>query len=1696
MGGIGDFLNSVGHAIGAAQDFADTVNKWTAPGGFQEKPLVSFQGDNGPQVNNPLSTVNPQASDQFGNVPGNPGLEKTMEGMRWLQSNVISHPIATAALVGKMNRGNNSPLGGDYFNSHAWNTAWKAAQHISLAQAFVLSPDEAQKAMDSPLLYYKPPDAYLPPGFKDLDQDHQQQILKDAGLPAVGNRYIEQKRDNSAWFKYGTGALDFSSIMLLDPTALGLGIVGKTVKGANVIKAPKTGWSTQEIDNILSQKKLQTMMDFTWRNKDNSQLLMNTELARRSGMGGAKFANIVSKLQDPDELGLFMRTGMGDGAALEELTARNALIKPRLDGAWRRFDNLGLMRANYEAFPQMQAMIDHQMNTVAQGIQADTAAMGRYNDIIENQGLLDQLHVSRWSIQRAEDRTIAQNQYQAGPAKGIVSGLVRGQSRSATIRPGVGPIQFGNVGVGLGTPAAYTPRVVQSGIIHSRAWGVADFFESPLTVIRSVKNMTPNGWMRIDTLDGPEGRDAINELRGHLARIPGMREEWRQGVLNKYLQTADEHARADILDDVGRIGAAQVARRYGLTPDIGVKLWRKHAALQQAEIGRMRERYTGATDPERVNAAGQPLHLDELPSTGGKLAVTPFTAARLMNGHTLQDLDELGKVLARHGDRLQTLRNAAGGTKDFLEAGAEYTSFLWKFTTLFRLGYIPRVLGDDLASQWASAGTAAMALRGIKGIGNAFDNGARWIAKPALQAREGNALAGAQYAADEMKLLRPQVRRLEGHLAADTAQRAQDVAVATRRHAAAQQRLATLDPADRSPKAMAVRQFANDRAQQLNAAQMRQGAGPSPGKTATLVRLKNQHDRLADYHALSTRAAEDYRAGYQKVVQGSKSVEIDGTQWPAAFEGRSGQYALDQISADSSVGSLFARNKQVIRGNLENSFDHGGVGISASQDPAGHLDAWTHAINNVLTPDLLSNMAIKGKSIEEMTRWMQRDPVGIAYRSRLPKMTPTSEFARSAKYEVDQYMHTPEIRMKALEPGGVTPDWLDKAVPTVADRPDVHTGNIGLSQLSHMNALDRVIAKWYDVAATLPANRLSRHPLFNQFYEGHRDRLAAQLKKQGYGPQQISVDQVERLATNARKLAGRDMRALVFDIAHRSDAAAAMRFMSPFFSATAEAFQRWGRVIADKPQIVGYAANWYNSPAYVGHMQDLDGNKIDDRGYTYLPQWQTNADGTPDYSKKPTIIKRQVPKSERYIITRMPKWFVDSPAGAALNIRESNGGLLLSQNSIDMVTQGDPWFNPGFGPIVQVPVNEWVKDKPSQAELARHLSILPFGVQGGGSFGENPLGRALNIVTPISVKNFLTSYDSSDQRYQQIKSQILNRAIYEHDVLKKPMPSAQEIADRTKQYWKFAAAASFLQPFATQRKDPYQFFYDQYNALRRQNPLTADDEYLKRFGESHFIFASEITKSQGVPPTIAALNAAKKYGSFISKHPDLAPLVIGPEGKGPFSPEAYRYELNNPLVPGGTEMMRGKISADDAVKENQRRLGWAQYTARMNTLNADLRKAGFRSFDEPGAEDFKAQKRGWTQVYANPLKPDGTPNPFFNKAWADDFNSFNPQKYNEIIPGLMELATSPEAKDPRRADLRQLGQYLGGRLQLVAQLNDLKAAGLPATLAAKENEDIRTQWAYFVDGLIEKSPSFGDLYHRYLSRDMGVDAVTEVQNAG
>ncbi|MET9385311.1 hypothetical protein ABZY09_30625 [Streptomyces sp. NPDC002928] len=1570
--------------------------------------------------------------------PGSEPLVRTMHGMAWLYDNGVSQPMSTFLLAGTHAESGNF---GDLFKSSQWAKAWHVANHVSPGQAFWADHGEVEDILKDRLVYATPEAAYLPAGWNDIPEAEQQQMLKDAGMPAVGNAAVEKMRRDSSFFRYASGSTDFAARWWLDPTVLAGKAVGAARTKYAVTPRPKGGWSTGDIDKLMSSSRMAKAQKFLWENKDNPQLVNNLSMFKKSALG-PRAGSIVSQLKSPDEVGLFIRTTLGDSTARARLKSENATADLRMSEIDERISKLeleALPRVRAQANPTAEAMVNNRIEELRGKFQADEDMVARYNAALDHYGELDALNLTRMSASRAYSRTANQKAFRTGPALGTMS----------------------NGGVATKAP----------GLAKSRIYA-SDFFGSSATMIRGFAEAHPNGMIQIDDLH-PE---AIDELRGQVARIPGIGPDIRADLLNRYLKTTTEGERMDLLEEIQGLGVKKVAEKHGFTSDEAMALYQEYRnsiTHGQEEL----RRYSGANFPK--NPDGSQTSVDIFAGHDGQLKIHPNMVTKLANDQILIDLNALDKTLARNASALKALRTTKIGNADWLVDGLDHVSHLWKFATLFRLGYIPRVLSDDLMGQVARLGAATMAARAGYGVKNLATNLFQFKRAAFYQGAEATAKQGLKYADEEIKALQPEVSALQTRIETAGAVHRADLGKARARATRADTRLAGMDQAADPVKYAAMQQLANKLGKQVKDAEKRLETH-SPAKRDRLAQLSEQMDELLagrESQLTDLKAATEARKrGFRQASQLNKSVSVGGIELPPALASEKGEYYQKLISSDDSLRTLLQRNKQIIHSNLQKSANtKAAAPISYPGTEKTFVEAWHKAINHQIMQDQLAAQAVKGASVEEMTNWLTKTTAGRAYRKRLGiKYSTPDRIAAAVWHEVDEYMPAASGVREAALKGEADIDYLTDLAKTGQYPQYVHSHQLGEALAGSNNAAraaDRVIDWWYKWAASIPADRMSRHPLFNQLYEGHARNLVGQELKQG---EKVTQADADRIAETARRLALKDTRKLVFDIAHRSDAGHALRFMSPFFAATTEAWQRWARIIADRPQTVGYASMFFNAPVSWGWAQDQDGNKIQRDGTVMV------------MDDKGHMVKKFVPKSDRMIIARVPKFLVNSEVGKALGM-DSKGNWLISQDSMNLVTQGDPWFNPGTGPIVSIPASMIVKDKPKAAEMLRHLGVLPFGPTPGG-VGETLAQQGL----PAYARNFLTAWDSSDERYQRIKLQIMQKAAYEHANLGKPMPSAKEIADQTRNYWLFSAATAFTQPFATQRQDPYQFYRDQYNALRRKDPLSADQEFLDRFGESYFVFAQATTENEGgVPATMKAVELQKKYGNLIAKNPELAALIVGPEGNGPFSPEAYSYQLTTPLTPGGAEAQRTRLSADEAMAENQRRLGWSKFSQLSNAVTAQLHNAGFDSFEDAGAEQFKAMKSAISKLLGNPLLADGSENPYYNEEWSKDFFTVDAKRYDRLIPALTAVANSDLAEGKNRSDLRGLQQYLEYRKALTATLAQRDAAGGSASLAAKKNADLKQAWNRIVDALVESDTRFGDLYSRYLSRDMGVDLEEE-----
>lgn len=1576
--------------------------------------------------------------------PGSKPLEKALHGMAWLYDNGVSQPISTFLLQGTHAESGNFE---DLFKASAWAKAWHTANNVSPGQAFWADHGEVEEILKGRPLYATPPAAYLPAGWDELSEDEQQRILKDAGAPVVGNRAVEQMRRDSDFFKYASGATDFAVRWWLDPTVLAGKAIGAARTKYVVTPRPKGGWSGEDIGRMMESSRMAKAQEFIWANKDNPQLINNLSMFRKSALG-PRAGGIISQLKSPEEVSLFLRTTLGDVQARAQLKSENAAAALRMNAVDERIATLeleALPRVQAQANETAEAMVKSRIDELRLQLQADEDLVARYDATLGHYAELDALNLTRYSASRAYTRTANQKLFRTGPALATTS-----------------------VRTERGLTATKAPGLAKTRIYAS------DMFGSSATFIRSFAEAHPNGMMAIDDIH-PE---AVDELRGLIARIPGIGPDIRAGMLNSYLKTTTEGERMALLEEIQGTGVTKVAEKHGFTYDEGIALYREYRANVTHGQEELR-RYSAA------NFDGEAQSVDIFAGADGRLKIHPNMVTKLANDQVLIDLTMLDKTLARHASALKALRTSKAGNPDWIIDGLDYMSHMWKFATLFRLGYIPRVLADDLLGQVARLGAATMAVRAGYGVKNLASNLLQWKRASYYEGAEATARQGIKFADEEIAALQPELDRIKTSFDRAEVVYRTDLSKAQARATKANNTLAGMSRAADPVKYAAMEKLAAKLDKAARDAQKRMGTH-SPARRERLAALTEQMDELLAGREMQVTAAEAAKAvklkGFRQSSQLHRPVNVGGIELPPALAGEQGEYYMKLISSDDSLRTLLARNKQLIHSNLQRSGStKAAAPISYPGTEKTFVEAWHKAINHQIMQDELALQAVRGASIEQMAAWLTKTPAGRAYRKRLGiKYSTPDRIAAAVWHEVDEYMPAASGVREAALKGEADIDYLTELAKTKQYPQYVHSSQLG-EALAGSNAvsrsMDHVIDWWYKWAASMPADRMARHPLFNQLYEGHARNLVGQEIKQGAKVTQADAD---RIAETARRLALKDTRKLVFDIAHRSDAGHMLRFMSPFFAATTEAWQRWARIIADRPQTVGYASMFFNAPISWGWAQDRDGNKIQRDGTVSVIDEKTGK-----------LTQKFVPKSERLIIARVPKFLVGSDVGKALGLDSVDNRMKnwkISQDSAFLITQGDPWFNPGTGPVVSIPASLLVRDKPKQAELLRHLGVLPYGPTPGG-IGDTVVQQGL----PLYARNFLSAFDTSDERYQRIKLQIMQRAAYEHANLGKPMPSAKEIADQTRNYWLFSAATAFTQPFATQKADKYQFFRDQYNALRRMDAMTADEKFLERFGESYFVFAQATSENEGgIPATMKAVELQKKYADVIAENPELAALIIGPEGDGPFSPEAYAYQLTTPLTPGGAEAQRTKLSADEAMAENQRRLGWARFTQLNNAVTAQLHSAGFDSFEDEGAEQFKAMRSSIAKLLGAPTLPDGvTENPYYNEQWSQDFYAIDPMRYERLIPGLTAVANSDLAKRKNRTDLLRLQEYLSYRRAVKAALAQRDQAGGSAALSAKSNSDLALAWRRIVDGLVESNTSFGDLYFRYLSRDMGVDLELE-----
>jgi hypothetical protein len=583
--------------------------------------------------------------------------------------------------------------------------------------------------------------------------------------------------------------------------------------------------------------------------------------------------------------------------------------------------------------------------------------------------------------------------------------------------------------------------------------------------------------------------------------------------------------------------------------------------------------------------------------------------------------------------------------------------------------------------------------------------------------------------------------------------------------------------------------------------------------------------------------------------------------------------------------------------------------------------------------------------------------------------------------------------------------------------------------------LNTFIDKTFHALATMPTDTLVRNPFFERNYWYAIQRFRETNPRGG----EILNPKVRGFAERqARQYALKQTKLYMFSLADQSEMTHMLRFMSPFVGAWQESLIRWGRIVMERPEAFSrlYMQGW-------------------ERGVDNL--WGVEEETDELTGEK--VIRVPMPESVKNLAGLLP--------GVDREDLEGFENLLVSKKSLNVTLQGSPWWLPSGGPIVQAPAAFFLRNSP---ELADESSMKEFAWN-----WLFPAGRPKNVfdaIQPQWMKQFTRYHaESNDPVYNNMAL-----LVYRNDVQRwkdagsvGAKPTIKEAWDKSKGIQAFNTMSRIGSPFAFRMEPASQLWIDK---AREYRELYGDQEGLMRFademGEDAYLWWTSLSKSNvTVPPTSEGFEQYKRFKEQIQEFPELAPVIIGMDAfDADFNSEVYNRQRELPVGPGDPRKQRGQKTGEEFIAETEAQQGWAEYRTWRTKLEAELAARGLTSINQSGAEDLLWANRAFIDETKEKLG-----------GWGREYEQFDTGRGYAYVDSLRNAVESGALKTTR-PDIAGVAEYLRIHDSFAAELDARQVSGIEAN----SNQDLAVAWGLATGELVQRNPSFGDIFYRYLER--------------
>lgn len=1651
LGRLGETLKDTGWFIAAPFATAFDLARATTDDDYSVGDALTKGINRGTQLflgdNN--NTPDDKADDTENLI--SPGVNAAMDGLEWVYDNAIAQPLNAMNITQQRllaNATGTEDNASVFDVGSAWkradeNTGGAAGKGTSIGREWANTLTAAHGILDKGI------DALgVPTDVLGLHKDAPR-LENNAYFASLTDEGQKQLDEQSKMYDIQSGSIDFASRWFLDPTIV-LGKATKVLKFQAVVRNIK---SPEHLESLLSENKawgglfrsfgerFDKANDFNMgldvgRPRSAPEIVAANPGVAEAGAAGWGWAQAVESASrqmwkdnaDPNDIRevgkLIGLAGLDDPAALQGLDDRVAAARDAL--AAQRSNRDDLLLAQEWALHRNGPRTLEAATRVGAKFVDDIAERGQ--DYFQSEEFLAMTNERLKAVLpqfRAAQQEVARQERLAQLFKGedSLQGVLQGRPPLAGALTGSTKAMAKRAGKETGAPARL------DFVFQSSLWNKAVKYKAPQLLVPHIYYGT-KAVQKFGTVQAPRVIDmhdkaapaGLNNFLKHSAVSPEQREKLvgdlaaarTEGQKRNIVQLAVQHAQSSLIKKY-------MDEHPHFSENTAKAVIAEQAKQLQKEADRIGIQTQRFTAHKKADGSPGDVTVDE-----DGVAYMPLLESQLANHIMLPDLRMFTKVLDKHSGWLNDMAEWAQGNR--LPDEGRIKQLAGK---LFDSHVAAKPYKADLISQRAKKAmdlrwrTDQFILDGLSGL-TKFWKGAVLL-RPAYPMRvlvdsDARALAVLGPAAFGQHF----APRAFGFLSMGGASR-------VKTHYAAK--------ADESELNHAIVDMEN-----FENAWKAENDGPIVDEVYDALKAKKAEiEKRLELYRLGGRAGRNEAYGRFGEV-GQKDIETVAGNIPGAFADDFGRQQRYAISSKTTAGMMGDAQKLAMRDLMTENW------VSLTPADEGHMDAWLHAINAQLKNSELGKQALKfqakynddpEQAVQHLKQWMSHTPEGRAIKGRMMWDSANGEaHAREVVGYVNHYLPTPELREKALNER-VTQRDLELLYPDPLDRPPVH-GRALARSLGRGSMAGKMINDWFSRSmrwlSDAPEDQLARHPMYAAVYEQEAKRQAEFILA---NPNRTDVSLGEihtQIQKRAHRKAQESIKSYMFDVAAQSDLSHALRFYSPFIAAWEDTIRKWGRIASDKPDILGKGYLIWNAPNDMGLVVDEKGNKVDEDNFN----------------------------DASFMVMQVPSW-VPKVGGHKITALDSQ--FRLPKQVVNIILQGG--LQPGFGPLVAVPVGALQKSNPQLDDFAKFVN--PYGAP----------DSVWDAVAPSTLKRIQEQMDGQSRAHIYDTERIFMsmQADYRLDPEKfdGKAPTWDDAAERAKTLGVMKVVNNFANPFPLMFDSKYKMYQDAYHNLqdteRRDNHPRgwADDQFMKDYGETFFPLVQSLSKNYaGLGSTAEAVDASKRYQPEIAKYgidasgqpnSTLIRLIVGDEGEGAFNASAHQWQESQEISPGAGYTFRSVKNSQEAAADADRDLGWYKYQKFMDQLEGDANSAGLRSYSED--PDLVMRKQQFVEALKEQIP-----------SWRQDFESMDTGKFTRNLEALSQVAGSNKFS-VERTDMAGIRQYLVYRQALKQQLAD---NGISE--GSQDAEVFKQDFTDKVLDLVNQNTKFAEwAFHPFLERD-------------